>query len=176
MSDLTTEAFLASLRRFVSRRGLPSELHTDNGTNFRGARNDLSALYQFLSTSASTISAYLLEQRVTWHCIPKRAPHFGGLWEAAVKSAKFHLRRVIGSQRLDFEEFTTDTAQVESCLTTCTSHPVDGIAILTPGHFLVGRSYSETVISTDPSLHRRWVLCQALLHHLPANYYSIPWT
>ena len=42
VSDLTTEAFIATLKRFVSRRGLPKEIHTDDGTNFQGARNDLS--------------------------------------------------------------------------------------------------------------------------------------
>ena len=35
VSDLTTEAFLACLRRFVARRGLPQETHSANGTNFR---------------------------------------------------------------------------------------------------------------------------------------------
>jgi len=175
VSDLTTEAFLASLKRFISRRGLPSEIHTDNGTNFQGARNDLSDLYRFLANSTSTaaINTYLLKQWITWHCIPQRAPHFGGLWEAAVKSTKFHLKRVVGSQRLDYEEFSTIATQVESCLNSCpltstTSHPVDGITILTPGHFLIGRAlraYPETVISSDTSLHKRWVLCQAIIHH-----------
>ena len=175
VSDLTTEAFLAALKRFISRRGLPTEIHTDNGTNFRGAKNDLADLYRFLAdtTSTSTISSYLLTQRITWHCIPERAPHFGGLWEAAVKSTKFHLKRVIGAQRLDYEEFSTVATQVESCLNSrplisTTSHPVDGITILTPGHFLIGRAlraYPETVISSDASLHRRWVLCQAIIHH-----------
>ena len=130
VSDLTTEAFIATLKRFVSRRGLPKEIHTDNGTNFQGARNDLSSLYAFLSDAktTSTTSAYLLQHRITWRCIPERAPHFGGLWEAAVKSAKFHLKRVIGTQKLDYEEFSTVAAQVESCqnsrpLTSTTSHP-----------------------------------------------------
>ena len=102
VSDLTTEAFLACLRRFVARRGLPMELRSDNGSNFKGAKNDLTDLYNLLSSSSTTsaISAYLLSQRVQWHCIPERAPHFGGLWEAAVKSTKHHLRCVVGTQCL----------------------------------------------------------------------------
>ena len=35
VSDLTTEAFRACLRSFVSRRGLPAHIHSDNGGNFR---------------------------------------------------------------------------------------------------------------------------------------------
>ena len=94
VSDLTTEAFLAALRRFVYQRGLPTEIHSDNGTNFVGAWNDLADLYRFLSsdTTSSSIHSYLLTNRISWYCIPERAPHFGGLWEAAVKSTKFHLR------------------------------------------------------------------------------------
>ena len=43
---------------------------------------------------------------------PERAPHFGGLWEAAVKSMKFHLKRVIANTKFTFEEFTTILTQV----------------------------------------------------------------
>ena len=43
-------------------------------------------------------------------------PTLAGLWEAAVKSAKFHLKRVIRDQKLHYEEFATVTAQVEACL------------------------------------------------------------
>lgn len=32
------------------------------------------------------------------------APHFGGLWEAGVKSFKHHLVRVLGDSHLTFEE------------------------------------------------------------------------
>ena len=175
VSDLTTEAFLACLRCFVARRGLPQEIHSDNGTNFRGAKNDLNDLYQFLksNTTLSAINSYLLSQRIQWHCIPERAPHFGGLWEAAVKSTKHHLRRIVGTQRLTYEEFSTITTQVESCLnsrplTTLTSHSVDGISALTPGHFLIGRelrAYPETLITMEPSLLKRWNMCQAMVHH-----------
>ena len=175
VSDLTTEAFLACLRRFVARRGLPQEIHCDNGTNFRGAKNDLNDLYQFLksNTTLSAINSYLLSQRIQWHCIPERALHFRGLWEAAVKSTKHHLRRIVGTQRLTYEEFSTITTQVESCLnsrplTTLTSHSVDGISALTPGHFLIGRelrAYPETLITMEPSLLKRWNMCQAMVHH-----------
>ena len=175
VSDLTTEAFLAALKRFVSRRGLPDSIHSDNGTNFVGAKNDLQELYKFLSSSdvQASVHSFLLSNRVSWHTIPQRAPHFGGLWEAAVKSAKHHLKRVIGQQKLSYEEFSTITAQVEACLNSrplggLTSHSPDGISPLTPGHLLVGRplqAYPETTITQDPSLFKKWNLCQALTQH-----------
>ena len=46
VSDLTSEAFLAYLRRFISRRGKPTLLWSDHGTNFVGAKRILQKLYQ----------------------------------------------------------------------------------------------------------------------------------
>ena len=175
VSDLTTEAFLAALKRFVARRGLPGTIHSDNGSNFKGVKNDLQELYKFLQSTSNTsaISHYLLTHRIHWDTIPERAPHFGELWEAAVKAAKFHLKRIVGTQRLTFEELTTISCQIEACLnsrplTVITSHDSDGISTLTPGHLLIGRplvAYPETIIPPDLSITRRWTKCQAMVQH-----------
>ncbi|XP_061506883.1 uncharacterized protein LOC133392134 [Anopheles gambiae] len=50
VSNLSFSAFLAALRRFVARRGHATELHSDNGTNFRGANNKLRELYKLLNS------------------------------------------------------------------------------------------------------------------------------
>ena len=65
--DLSTEAFLAALKRFASRRGLPSAIHTDNGTNFVGARNDLQELYRLLASTdtQASINSFLLAHGIT---------------------------------------------------------------------------------------------------------------
>ena len=124
VSDLTTPAFRACLDRFVSRRNTPQHLYSDNGSNFLGARNDLLELQRFLQlqTEDPEIQHYLpSHHRIEWHTIPQRSPHFGGLWESAVRSMKKHLKRIMGSTPLSFEEMTTVVCQVESCLN---SHPL----------------------------------------------------
>ena len=110
VSHLTTESFIACLRRFVARRGKPSSIWSDHGTNFVGANRVLKELYAFiLSTKMEeAISDFCSTQGITWHFIPERAPaHFGGLWEAAVKSVKTYLKKVIGNTKLNFEKMTT---------------------------------------------------------------------
>ena len=169
-SDLTTDAFIACLRRF---RGKPSLIWSDNGSNFVGASREICELMDFLKTqkSQSVISEFCSVQSIEWRFIPERAPHFGGLWEAAVKAMKKHLRCVIANTKLTFEECSTLLAQIESCLNSRPLVPLphsdDGAETLTPGHFLIGRPMEAL---PDPafsyrnvSLLRRWHLSQALL-------------
>ncbi len=61
VSDLTSEAFLAALKRFIARRGRPDELFSDNGSNFKGAHNTLQDLYRFLASDTSQHPRSLLE-------------------------------------------------------------------------------------------------------------------
>lgn len=146
VGDLTTSAFLGALRRFVSRRGLPSEIHSDNGLNFKGASNHLRELYDLLHDPAvnSQIVNETSQRGIVWKFIPPRAPNFGGLWEAAVKSAKTSLIRVLGQRRLSFEDMTTILIQIEATMNsrplTPLSEDPDELDVLTPGHFLVGSS------------------------------------
>ena len=41
VSDLTSEAFIGALRRFVARRGYPHLIWSDHGKNFVGANHEL---------------------------------------------------------------------------------------------------------------------------------------
>ena len=59
-----------------------------------------------------------------------------------MKSAKTHLRCVVGEVKLTFEELSTVLVQIEACLNSQPLVPVnvpdeDGIEVLTPGHFLI---------------------------------------
>ena len=174
-SDLTTDAFIAALRRFIARRGKPSLIWSDHGTNFVGAVGELKEFVTFFQNQKTQghISEFCSAQNIRWKFIPEHTPHFGGLWEAAVKSMKSHLKRVVGETKLTFEEFMTVLTQVEACLNSRPLVPIvfdgDTVEPLTPGHFLIGRPIEAL---PDPStsyqsisLLRRWHLCQNLTRH-----------
>ena len=175
VSDQTKEAFIAALDQFVSRRGLPLHVYSDNGSNFVGARNELAQYYKMIKSQdcQNAIQSYAFDYEVTWHNIPQRAPHFGGLWESAVKSAKYHLKRVVGGYRFTFEELYTICCKVESYLNSrplgpITSHNLDGVSALTPAHFLIGRAaraYPRKKVESNPTILERWKKCQQAAQH-----------
>jgi len=172
VSDLSTDAFIAALNRFVGRRGLPTDIFCDNATNFVGAKNQLQALKSFMfdKTNQSKLVTYCANEFINFHFIPPRAPHFGGLWEAAVKSAKGHLNRMLMNTRITYEELARAMIEVEAImnsrpLSPMSSDPSDCEAI-TPAHFLVGSSLKalpqRDLEVRDISKFNRWRAVRAM--------------
>lgn len=139
VSDSTTTAFIAAFRRMVARRGTVIEVLSDNGTNFVGANNFLQTVIQKLDQTSIEGTFNL-----RWKFITPNAPHHGGIYEAAVKSAKHHLRRIVGESTLTFEEYATLLSQTEACLNSRPLKPMSDdatdLTALTPGHFLIGEA------------------------------------
>ena len=147
VTDLTSLAFIAAFRRFVSRRGLCNKLRSDNGRNFKGADKELQNMFRGASTFYKEAATLLASDGTEWSFIPPYSPHFGGIWEAGVKSVKSHMKKVIDDQLLTFEEMSTLLCQIEACLnsrplTPLSNDPTD-LAPLTPGHLLIGRPLSS---------------------------------
>ena len=112
---------------------------SDHGTNFVETAKEVEELYAFLrQTEVQNI--FLDEcssQGIQWCFTPERAPHFGSLWEVAVKSIKYHLRRVVSDVKLTYEELHTVLMENEACLNStpllALPHAEDGLEVLTPG-------------------------------------------
>jgi len=175
VSDMSTSAFQAALQRFVARRGRPSHIHSDCGTNFVGASRELKEWLALTRSNEfnNNVTADCLKRGISWHFIPPGAPHFGGLWEAGVKSTKYHLKRILDSHRLTYEEFNTIVVQVEACLnsrplTAASSDPND-LTVLTPGHFLIGAPLTAVsepnLVSLKTGHLDRWQLLLQLKQH-----------
>jgi len=144
--DLSTKSFLNALNRFFDRRGKSAVIYSDNATNFVGANRYLKEIYDlFKSTEHNNeIQKQTANDGVEWRFIPPRSPHFGGLWEASVKSMKNLIGRVLSESHLTYEELNTILTRVEACLnsrplTEMSSDPSD-LTYLTPAHFLIGES------------------------------------
>ncbi|GFT57613.1 integrase catalytic domain-containing protein [Trichonephila clavipes] len=163
--------FVTKALHFRTKRGAPKHIYCDNGTTFVGARRKLLEIFKFVSKlNENEQFCYFLSQvNIEWHFSPPVSPHFGGLWEAGVKSIKYHLKRVIGNTNLTFEEFGTLLTQVEAILNSrplvsldCDNDP-DSLNILTPSHFLIGEVITSSPEHTNDdklSLRSRWDIVQ----------------
>lgn len=145
VTDLTTDAFIAVLKRFISRRGKPATISSDNAKYFIGAANQIRDLYKFLKSNETQnkIIDFLSDQNVRWDFIIPLAPHQGGMWEGGVKSTKLHLKKVLGNTSLNYEDFQTLLTQIEATLNSRPLSPIstdpEDLNPLTPGHFIIGR-------------------------------------
>ncbi|XP_065075027.1 uncharacterized protein LOC135698825 [Ochlerotatus camptorhynchus] len=131
------------------------------------------------ATDRNHIFSWCANHEIRWKFIPPRAPHFGGLWEAAVKSAKTHLLKEIGNTNLAYEDMLTLLAQVEMCLnsrslTPLSSEPSD-LEALTPGHFLVGSNLQSvpeaTLVNIPENRLNHWEQTQRHLQRIWARWY-----
>lgn len=173
VSELTTQAFLAALNRFIGRRGKPKNIYSDNGSNFKGANSELLKIYEFLSRHSEDIADNLASDLIKWHFIPASSPSFGGIWEAGIKSAKAHIKRIVGDTRLTFEEFATVLTKIEGILNSRPLCPLtqepDDLLPLTPGHFLIGKPLTRLpdIDVTDVPINRltKWQHLQAMSQH-----------
>ena len=98
VADMSTDAFMASLRRFSAIYCSPSEIHSDNGSSFVGANSELKRLSQLLQSNKTqeVLHNWSSNKGISWYFSPCRAPHFGSLWESAVKAIKMILKKVVG--------------------------------------------------------------------------------
>lgn len=166
VSDLTASAFLAALKRLSARRGSPGHIYSDNGTNFIKANRVLQEeIVNLKSILNDQFYSEIADMSIEWHFNAPSWPSAGGLWEAAVKSLKYHLKRVIGEQKLTYEEFSTLLAQLEGCLNSrplCPlSEDVEDLDFLTPSHFLASGP-TLTIVETEHDLRTRWQLVQKI--------------
>ncbi|GFV90853.1 integrase catalytic domain-containing protein [Trichonephila clavipes] len=92
---ISTECFIQAFRHFIARRGRPSIVYSDNGTNFVGASAGLKKVDWEKVVSQETLNP------ITWKFIPPMAAWWGGWWERLICSVKNLFVRVLGTTDLD---------------------------------------------------------------------------
>lgn len=130
--------------------------------------------YHFVGANniQNQIQEYLTEQFIEWKFIPLYSPHIG-LWEADVKSAKTHMRKIIDTTLISFEELYTVLISIEACLnsrplTPLSNDPID-LQPLTLGHFLIGEAMiavpEQDVMDVPMNRLTRYQLLSQLKQH-----------
>lgn len=166
--SLDTDAFLNALRRFISRRGHPKIIRSDNGTNFCAGERELREAIGHWNQRK--IGNYLQQRNVKWIFNPPAAPHMGGVWERMVQSTKKILKALVKEQVLTDESLRTLVTEVEGILnsrplTSNNDHPND-LEPLTPNDLLLFRSNKNippgVFSKTDNYCKRRWRQVQYL--------------
>lgn len=153
VTRLDTESFLGALKRFIARRGNIINIYSDNATNFTGANKELRAIFNTFREDNSILKSELNKYDIKWHFIPPRSPHMGGIWEAGVKSVKYHLKRITHEANLNYEQLYTLLTQIEAILNSRPICPLstdpNDLQSLTPGHFIIG---DAMIAPLEPSL------------------------
>ena len=183
VEDLSTPTFLAALTRFVSKRRVPSDIHSDHGTNFVGSARKLTEVQELLRSESfrNTASHLASTYQIHWHFIPQYVPHFGGLWKSAVKAMKNVLKKILGSHQLYTRQFDTVIAHTEAMLNSRPMAPLDssnsdGPSTFTAGHFLVFQSLKflphRDLLSCSISYLKCWDLTQRLIEDIWTKWRS----
>ncbi|GFT59126.1 integrase catalytic domain-containing protein [Trichonephila clavipes] len=136
IQSLSTNGFLLGFRRFIARRGRPKIIYSDNGTNFTGANNWISALdWDRIVDAASVL-------RIQWkfNPLPPTTAWWGGFWERLIQMVKKLLRRVLGKAFLYYEEIFTILCDIDTTINSrplnCLSEDLNDLTPLTPSMFI----------------------------------------
>ena len=122
--DMSTQSFLRAFKRFTARRGVPTQVISDNAKTFVSA------------------AQYLTDLKVTWSFNLEKAPWWGGFFERMVQSVKRCLKKTIGRAKLSYDELLTALTEAEAIVN---SRPLSYLSSedlkepLTPSHLLAGR-------------------------------------
>jgi len=167
---LDTDAFLKCLTRFMSRRGKPGLIVSDNGTNFVGATTQV----ENVVVDNYKLARVLAKQEIRWIFNPPAGSHFGGVFEALIKSAKRAINIVLTREKISDEELETVFIRVEGFLNsrplTVQTDDSKEDQPLTPNDFLLGRfregNQEDITTTSRRSLLIRWRQVQLWTDHI----------
>lgn len=175
VSDLTTERFLWALARLASFYQMPKVMFSDNAKTFIGAKNELCDISK--SWKSSEMECFLTSKGIQWKFITPRAPNQGGIWEAAVKSAKHHMKRMLLNHSLTFERYQTLFAKISAVLNSrplvpLTDNPNE-LNYLTPSHAVIGERVIQPLSSDLSEIPSNRVKQQKILDKIHQDFWKV---
>ena len=166
---LDVDSFLNALNRMMNRRGVPKEILSDNGTNFVAANKELRELV----CRDPKVRSDTANKGIKWVFNPPYAPHFGGIFEVMIKSAKRAIMEILKDVDVNDEEMMTEFTGAEALinsrpLTYQSANVKDNIP-LTPNHFLHsqmgGQFAPEEIDEVGFNPKRQWWRVLELVRH-----------
>lgn len=113
VDEMTSSAFINSLRRFVAMRGKVTEFYSDRGTNFVGSTDALNI--NAINIESPTLKKYMVENGSTWIFNPPHASHMGGIWERIIGTARRILNAIIMESKKPLTHDVLNTFMYEVC-------------------------------------------------------------
>ena len=98
LQDMTTEEFLMGFKRFISQRGNPNEIVSDNARQFKAASEVLKQIWK--TTNSDIVQSYIATLGINWKFMIELSPWMGGFYERLVGVVKSSLRKAIGRRML----------------------------------------------------------------------------
>ena len=105
---MSAEQFIMALRRFISRRGKPNLLLSDNAKIFQKSKEILQELFD-----SKGAKKYLTVSRIKWINILAKAPWYGSIYERLIKSAKRSLKNILRNASVTQVELYTLIVEIE---------------------------------------------------------------
>lgn len=141
--SLSTDSCILGLRRFMSRRGTPRQIFSDNATNFRSASKELKAAME--NVNSKLVALHFTTSDTEWSFIPPASPHMGGAWERMVRSVKSVISSTFPLKTTPNDEtLLSILLEAENIINSrpLTYVPLDNDTdeALTPNHFILGSS------------------------------------
>ncbi|XP_023204623.1 uncharacterized protein LOC111611627 [Xiphophorus maculatus] len=168
LDDMTSDAFINSLRTLIAIRGNVRQLWSDQGTNFVGARRE------FLESVKEMDQENLKQLGCEFVMNPPSASHMGGAWERQIRTIRSVLTSILdhSSKRLDISSLRTYLYEVMAIINSrpLTTHLLSDPSApqpLTPNHILTMKSSvvlppPGEFVKEDLYLRKRWRKVQYL--------------
>ena len=99
LQSQTTNEFIQALKLFITRRGRPWEIYSDNAQTFVSA-----AKWAKKIVKKEKVNDYIAQQEIIWQFNLSRAPWWGGQFERHVSLIKGAMYKTIGKNSLTWYE------------------------------------------------------------------------
>ena len=139
IDNMSADQFLMALRRFISRRGKPSEIICDNAKQFKLTKKVVDNAWNKVIND-ETVLNYASTQEIKWKFIVEFSPWTGGFYERLVGMVKSSLRKSIGPLCLTKTQLNTFVIEAESILNSrplvYVNEDIESSNTITPSNFL----------------------------------------